>query len=154
MVFLYTKLISENLCTDILQYYESQRIYLVPSSGHSNFPARRRLLHFPDELIGELCCQLVSFNVNTEYIRLYEQDYGIIGPHKDVSTDPNYMHTMLIYLTDKFEGSSLSIEMNDCIVTPKPQKCYGIVFPKGVTHYTTECLVGQKIILLLDVEPF
>ena len=172
MVVLYKALISDELRKDILEYY-SMHCDLPYVSGSSLFPCRPKLDSISTELEQRLARELTvtlsgyftEFSANLRNIRIYESHYGIVKPHIDIAVYPEDTHTCLIYLTDEFDGGILTVkakrDQNHILshgeshkkhlcVTPEPRVTYGIVFPKGVIHYTNELLEGRKVILLID----
>jgi hypothetical protein len=91
-------------------------------------------------------------------MRIYYSDFGEVKPHKDVTIKDNYNYTLLIYLSDNFDGGKITVKVpieeikKHYYVTPEPRKCYGILFPKDCIHYTDELYTGGKYILLLDCQ--
>lgn len=171
---IYKSLISNDLREDILTYYlESSN--LLSDNGSAFFPKRRVLKDLPIELVNKLKKELeittsqyyLKFIPNTNYIRIYHSNYGIVKPHQDVPSDPRFTHTCLIYLTDDFYGGVLSIkvprtlthiqahgepEKKNLTITMEPRECYGAIFQKNLIHFNDELLGGDKIILLVDCE--
>jgi len=170
---IYKSMISSDLHDDILTYYRAKESTLEYVKGSSAFPLRRQIREIPDVLAQELSSQLkitmsnyyTMFEPNKKNIRIYQSNYGIILPHRDIPSYPGDTHTCLIYLTDKFVGGVLSVklprkethilefglpELRHLNITPEPRVMYGIIFPKDTIHYTDELLEGDKIILLID----
>jgi hypothetical protein len=167
-------MISNDLRDDILNYY-LESTNLSSDNGSTYFPKRRVLKDLPDHLIQTLKQELeitmdqyyLKFVPNTNYIRIYHSNYGIVKPHQDVSIDPAFTHTCLIYLTDDFYGGVLSVKVprtegdiqtygepkkKNLVVTMEPRVCYGAIFQKDLIHFNDELLGGDKIILLVDCE--
>ncbi len=172
MDVLYKAIISDELRQDILEYY-SVNSNLPYVSGSSVFPCRRRLdnisTSLEQRLVHELTVTLsgyfTEFSADPRNIRIYESHYGIVKPHVDVAVYPEDTHTCIIYLTDTFDGGVLTVKTKRdqahilshgeehkkyLCVTPEPRETYGILFQKGVIHYTDELLGGRKVILLID----
>lgn len=170
---IYKSMISTDLHEEILNYYRSKESTLDYVKGSSKFPLRRQQREIPDILADELVKQLKTtisqyytvFEPNKNNIRIYQSNYGIIQPHRDIPSYPDDTHTCLIYLTDDFTGGVLSVklpreenhiqeygspELKHINITPEPRTMYGILFPKHTIHYTNELLEGDKIILLID----
>ncbi len=171
---IYKSMISDDLRADILGYYlESNN--LTSDNGSAYFPKRRVLRELPQELTNRLNQELeittsqyyLKFVPNTDYIRIYHSNYGIVKPHQDIPSDPKFTHTCLIYLTDDFYGGVLSVkvprsqthiqthgnpEKKNLTITMEPRVCYGAIFQKDLIHYNDELLGGDKIILLIDCE--
>lgn len=105
-------------------------------------------------------------------LRVWRQDFGEVKPHLDVCSSAacaglSHVHTLLIYLTDDFEGGELSVKCprrsND--LDPEPEKRhrvfrfeprigFGILFSKRFLHWA-DMVCGCKQILLCDVaSPF
>ncbi len=175
---LYKSIISDDLRQDILNFYlESNN--LTSDNGSVYFPKRYVLRHLPQEQIQALKQEIeitisqyyFKFVPNTDYIRIYHSNYGIVKPHKDIPTDPKFTHSCLIYLTDDFYGGVLSVkiplaalgclsksqthenpEKKNLTVTMEPRVCYGAIFQKDLIHFNDELLGGDKIILLIDCE--
>ena len=99
-----------------------------------------------------------NFHIYDNNMRIYYSDFGEVKPHKDVTIRDNYNHTLLIYLSDNFDGGKITVKVpieeikKHYYVTPEPRKCYGIIFPKDCIHYTDELYTGGKYILLLDCQ--
>ena len=171
---IYKSMISNDLRNDMLEYYLSVN-NIFSDNGSVYFPKRRVLKHLPDKYIQELKKELMitmdqyylKFIPNTDYIRIYQSNYGIVKPHKDVPTKPTDTHTCLIYLTDDFYGGVLSVKLprteihfeeygeidkKHLTITMEPRVSYGIIFPKELVHFNDELLGGDKIILLIDCE--
>jgi hypothetical protein len=150
---LYKSMISDDLREEILNYYNKIQNNLEFVKGSSVFPLRRQLRELPDELAMMLMRELYTsingyftkFIPNGNNIRIYQSNYGIVLPHKDVATYQYDTHTCLIYLTDEFTGGVLSVKIprtNEHIeeygekekkhlnITPEPRMNYGIIFSK------------------------
>jgi len=172
---LYKSMISDDLREDILNYYNKIQNNLKYVKGSSVFPLRRQVRELPDDLTTILIKELYTsingyftkFIPNANNIRIYQSNYGIVYPHKDVPTYVQDTHTCLIYLSDDFNGGVLSIKIprstehiqeygkddkKHLIITPEPRINYGIIFPKDAIHYTNELLEGNKLILLIDCQ--
>jgi len=170
---IYKSMISPDLHEDILTYYRAKESTLEYVKGSSAFPLRRQIREIPDNLAQELARQLAItigpyysvFEPNARNIRIYQSNYGITQPHRDVPSYPGDTHTCLIYITDDFTGGVLSVklpreeahirefgypELRHINITPEPRAMYGVLFPKHTIHYTDELLKGDKIILLID----
>lgn len=168
-------MISNELREDILDYYNTLHDTLPYVSGSSVFPCRRKFDCLPNDILSRLVTELtvtlsgyfVDFKVNPNNARIYESNYGTIKPHVDVAMYPGDTHTCLIYLTDDFEGGILTvkvkrdeedmntygdIEKKHLCITPEPRETYGVLFQKGVIHYTDDLIGGCKIILLVDCQ--
>jgi len=172
---IYKEMISDDLRISIKEYFESKESSLVPVKGSSLFPLRKSVREIPGELADELCKQLlitmqqyfIDFKPNKNNIRLYLSNYGVVAPHKDKPVYPGDTHTLLIYITDDFDGGILSVklprsnlhleeygdkEKKYIVITPEPRINYGVLFPKNIIHYTNELINGNKLILLIDCE--
>jgi hypothetical protein len=170
---IYKSMISPDLHEEILTYYRAKESTLEYVKGSSAFPLRRQIREIPDILAQELARQLkitmsqyyTVIEPNEKNIRIYQSNYGITKPHRDIPSYPGDTHTCLIYLTDEFTGGVLSVklpreeghiqeygspELRHLNITPEPRAMYGILFPKHTIHYTDELLEGDKIILLID----
>lgn len=170
---IYKSMISTDLLDEILIYYRAKEPTLEYVKGSSAFPLRRQIREIPDNLALELSKQLkitmspyyTVFEPNEKNIRIYQSNYGIVLPHRDIPTYPEDTHTCLIYLTDNFNGGVLSVklprsqehiqefgseDLKHINITPEPRAMYGIIFPKNTIHYTNELLEGDKLILLID----
>jgi hypothetical protein len=171
---IYKSMISNDLREDILNFY-LESTNLSSDNGSAYFPKRRVLRDLPVQHILSLKQELeitmgqyyLKFVPNTDYIRIYHSNYGIVKPHQDVPTHPAFTHTCLIYLTDDFYGGVLSVkiprtdqhiqnygepEKKNLTVTMEPRKSYGAIFQKDLIHFNDELLGGDKIILLVDCE--
>ena len=158
-IILYKSMISNDLRENILNYYWINSDIVV-DGGSLYFPKRRVLKDLPLELIQNLNKELIMTNSqyydkfipNTNHIRIYHSNYGIVKRHQDKPTNLFDTHTCLIYLTDDFYGGKLSIEnsFNNEILTLEPKVSHGVIFPKEFFHYNDELLGGDKIILILD----
>ena len=163
---LYKQIISNDLSEELLNYF-NQHIYNIHSMSGSNvFPQRKHMRDIPkdlcDKLVNEIKITMTNncnnFNVDINNIRMYYSDFGIVKPHKDVTIKENYNNTLLIYLSDDFDGGNITVKIpieeikKHYYITPEPRKCYGILFPKEYTHYTDELYTGGKYIILLDCQ--
>ncbi len=171
---IYKSLISNDLRENILSYYLNSS-NLCSDNGSVYFPKRRVLKDLPVEITNLLKKELeittaqyyLKFVPNTDYIRIYHSNYGIVKPHKDIPSDPKFTHTCLIYLTDEFYGGVLSVkiprsethiethgepEKKNLTITMEPRVSYGAIFQKDLIHFNDELLGGDKIILLVDCE--
>lgn len=160
-------MISNDLRDDILNYY-LESTNLSADNGSTYFPKRRVLKNLPDYLIQTLKHEIETTTSNTNYIRIYHSNYGIVKLHQDVSIDPAFTHTCLIYLLLKnFYGGVLSVKVprtegdiqtygepkkKNLVVTMGPRVCYGAIFQKDLIHFNDELLGGDKIILLVECE--
>jgi hypothetical protein len=119
------------------------------------------------ELFISINGYFTKFIPNSNNIRIYQSNYGVVLPHKDIPTYQHDTHTCLIYLTDNFTGGVLSVKLPRSLehieeygendkkhlnITPEPRINYGIIFPKETIHYTDELLEGNKLILLVDCQ--
>lgn len=100
------------------------------------------------------------------YIRFYRQEFGETKKHIDVSIDGKSNYTLLIYLSDDFEGGGLELkckrtqeEIDNCpdykdkkhikfSITPK--NGHGLVFDKNILHWASE-VYGCKKSMLVDL---
>lgn len=95
------------------------------------------------------------------WARYYKHEYGAVKPHRDINHDNKSNYTLLIYLSDDFEGGQLSIktirleeellfqpEMHHKVFKIKPLRGYGVIFKKEELHWADECY-GDKIFLLV-----
>lgn len=170
---LYKAILSEETVADLLTYYNTHNDTAAVSANSAIFPSRRRVDCLPEELTTRVVreCQVtmssyfVAFEVYNP--RIYGQNYGITKPHRDASLDGRATHTLLIYLTDSFEGGVLSIktprtekhvevygrpEHRHIVHTMEPRKGYGVLFQKVDLHYTDELISNsEKVIMLLDI---
>jgi hypothetical protein len=102
--------------------------------------------------------------------RVYVQEFGGIRPHLDTvqsevcASYPNRF-TLLIYLTDDFEGGRLRVkcprgeadpepekepQKRHRVLSPEPRRGYGVLFSKDYPHWADD-VFGAKVILLTDV---
>lgn len=94
--------------------------------------------------------------------RFYVHEIGEVRPHFDGNRDGLSNYTLLIYLTDDFEGGNLSIkqalsleekklnaDMNFKIFTFTPRKGYGIVFSKKLLHWASAVIDKSKNFMLV-----
>ena len=180
MSSIFTEALSLTTCDTVLEKYKqfstafdyrqstSNLLHVSPHVSTRYFPIRKCWRDIPEDLIELLKIELLAFLVvNSQTIcggegghievkdnfRLYESDYGIVKPHRDLPMCGDDTHTCLIYLTDTFEGGNLSVEdeqdLNPITYTPKIGYC--IIYPKHTIHYTDEQHDGSKIILLSDL---
>ena len=163
-------------CTNVLEQYQqfhsgygfSGIAHLDQPTSTKYFPLRKCWRALSDELIELLKKELWTFlNLNSEAIcggkdghievknnfRLYESEYGIVKPHRDLPMCGDDTHTCLIYLTDSFMGGNLTVEDEHDLnpITYVPKIGYCIIYPKHIIHYTDEQYDGNKIILLSDL---
>lgn len=97
--------------------------------------------------------------------RFYNHQYGAIKPHYDVNHDGVSTHTLLIYLTDDFEGGRLTIKTKrpdeerllssqpnhyHKVFTITPKIGYGVIFKKNNLHWADDC-IGNKNFLLIHM---
>lgn len=109
--------------------------------------------------------------------RFYNHQYGAIKPHYDVNHDGVSTHTLLIYLTDDFEGGRLIIKTKrpdeerliiktkhpdeerllssqpnhyHKVFTITPKIGYGVIFKKNNLHWADDC-IGDKNFLLIHM---
>lgn len=97
--------------------------------------------------------------------RFYNHQYGAIKPHYDVNHDGVSTHTLLIYLTDDFEGGRLTIKTKrpdeerilssqpnhyHKVFTITPKIGYGVIFKKNNLHWADDC-IGDKNFLLIHM---
>lgn len=174
MSCLYKSLISQDLCSRLLEHYRHISNDLPPANTTSSmFPPRIHLRDVPDDICADICKELlitlqgyyINIEVNPRNVRVYHSKFGRVKPHTDASTYGD-THTCLIYLTDDFDGGNLTVklprseshilehgckDMKHVTVTPEPRACYGIIFPKSALHYTNDQLEGDKIIVLVDI---
>ena len=111
---LYKSMISGDLWDDILSFYRGLRGDLVAVSGSGTFPERKHLRELPDELLFRLHNELRVvlqdyYFIHLDNVRIFESNYGVVKPHVDVSMNGS-THTCIIYLTDDYEGGTLSIK--------------------------------------------
>ncbi len=161
---LYKQILSDELSNDLLQFFQSNCNKLYSMSGSNLFPQRKQLRNINSELSDRIIEEVYTtmsnyyncFEIDYENIRMYYSDFGIVKPHKDVTIKDKYNCTLLIYLSDEFDGGKITVKVpieeisKHYYVTPEPRNCYGILFPKDCIHYTDELYNGSKYILLLD----
>ena len=97
--------------------------------------------------------------------KFYNHQYGAIKPHYDVNHDGVSTHTLLIYLTDDFEGGRLIIKTKRSdderllssqpnhyhkVFTITPKIGYGVIFKKNHLHWADDC-IGNKNFLLIHM---
>lgn len=93
---IYKSMISPDLHTEIINYYRAKESTLEYVKGSSAFPLRRQIREIPDNLAQELARQLkitisqyyTVFEPNDKNIRIYQSNYGITRPHRDVPSYP------------------------------------------------------------------
>jgi hypothetical protein len=163
---LYKQIISNDLSDELLNYFNIHYNELYSMNGSNLFPQRKQMRDIPidlcDKLVDEIKITMSNnfnnFDVDTNNIRIYYSDFGIVKPHKDVVIKENYNNTLLIYLSDDFDGGQITVKIpieeikKHYYVTPEARKCYGILFPKECIHYTDELYTGGKYIVLLDCQ--
>ena len=163
---IYKQILSDDLSNELLNYFNIKSPQLFSMNGSNLFPQRKQLRDFTSELsdkvINEVNIVLSNyfnnFHIYDNNMRIYYSDFGEVKPHKDVTIRDNYNHTLLIYLSDNFDGGKITVKVpieeikKHYYVTPEPRKCYGIIFPKDCIHYTDELYTGGKYILLLDCQ--
>ncbi len=160
---IYKQIISDELNMDLLDFFHSKKI--ISMNASNLFPQRKQLR----DITPELCERIIketnitmsnyfnNFNID-DNIRIYYSDFGQVKPHKDVTIKEKHDHTLLIYLSDDFDGGNITVKIpiedinKHYYVTPEPRKCYGVLFPKDCIHYTDELYNGHKYILLLDCQ--
>lgn len=125
--------------------------------------------YISSELLNDIKkCIMVTLSgyfyyIQINNIRFYKQTYGNTKPHYDSALDGVSNYTLLIYLTDDFEGGELVLkckmteeEMNAneykkyIQYTFKPKIGYGILFDKRIFHWANE-VYGTKSIMLVDI---
>lgn len=100
------------------------------------------------------------------YIRFYKQEFGETKKHTDVSLDGKSNYTLLIYLSDDFEGGGLELkckrtqeeidnnpeykDKKHIKFTITPKSGYGLVFDKSILHWAPE-VYGCKTSMLVDL---
>ena len=163
---LYKQIISNDLSDKLLNHFNKYYNELFSMNGSNLFPQRKQMRDIPKDLCDNLVEEIKTtmsnnfnnFDIDTNNIRIYYSDFGIVKPHKDVVIKENYKNTLLIYLTDDFDGGKITVKIpieeikKHYYVTPEPRKCYGILFPKECVHYTDELYTGGKYILLVDCQ--
>ena len=103
-------------------------------------------------------------------LRFYESEFGGIKPHLDINSSSDcaqkpHAYTLLIYLTDEFEGGELFVKCKRTehdaepqrdpeklhrVYTFEPRVGYGILFSKSYLHWANVGF-GCKRILVTDV---
>jgi hypothetical protein len=97
-------------------------------------------------------------------IRFYKQTYGETKKHIDKSLDGKSNYTLLVYLSDDFEGGELILkckrtdeemeasekDKKHLQFTIKPKQGYGIIFDKNIPHWSPE-VYGCKELMLVDL---
>ena len=118
-----------------------------------------RILIVLDNYLPDICL--------ARYCRFYSHKYGHIKPHVDMNHDNKSNYTLLIYLTDDFEGGELSIKVKRTaddleltepnkfhhVFTFKPFKGYGILFRKNLSRWA-DYVIGNKNLLLHLFSPY
>ncbi len=159
-------MLSDDLSNDLINYFNIKSPQLISVSGSKLFPQRKQLRELPSELSDKVISEVNTvlsnyfnnFHIYYDNMRIYYSDFGEVKPHKDVTIKDNYNYTLLIYLSDNFDGGKITVKVpieeikKHYYVTPEPRKCYGILFPKDCIHYTDELYTGGKYILLLDCQ--
>ena len=98
-------------------------------------------------------------------IRMYQQTFGGIKPHRDASLDGVSSYTLLLYMSDDFEGGKLSLKLKRTdqekassesskhhkVFTFTPKIGYGLIFKKDILHWADEVVEGNKFIMLIDI---
>ncbi len=97
-------------------------------------------------------------------IKFYKQMFGETKKHIDKSLDGKSNYTLLVYLSDEFEGGELILKCKRTIkeikesekdkkhlqFIIKPKQGYGIIFDKNILHWSPE-VYGCKEIILVDL---
>ena len=180
MTSIFTEALSLTTCDTVLEKYKQfstaygyrksigSILHLSQPTSTQYFPIRKCWRDLPDDLIEQLKRELLTFlDINSVAIcggegghievknnfRLYESEYGIVKPHRDLPMCGDDTHTCLIYLTDSFVGGNLTVEDEQDLnpITYVPKIGYCIIYPKHTLHYTDEQYDGHKIILLSDL---
>lgn len=175
---LYKSVLSADLVEDLIVFYKEQQTVSVRASGETGvFPDRKKIDDIPEHLSERIfreCLVTLSpyfLELSVSTPRIYGQSYGITRPHRDASLDGQSNYTLLVYLTDQFQGGVLSVKeprtpghidthgepsKRHLCYTLEPRTGYGVLFEKSNIHYTDELLCEQdeKIILLLDCAVF
>ncbi len=161
---LYKQILSNDLTNELIDFFKSKNI--ISMNGSNLFPQRKQLRNLTNELSEKIIKEVTAtlrnyfdnFQIDSSNIRIYYSDFGTVKPHKDVTIKDKYNNTLLIYLSDEFDGGKITVKVpieeiqKHYYVTPEPRKCYGILFPKDCVHYTDELYTGGKYILLLDCQ--
>ena len=113
----YERVISDSLCNELLEYFNSIKHRLIHMSASPKFPPRKHDRNIPEYLVEKIK-QNVHDNIGKKYqnmaikdnIRIYLSNFGTVKPHVDVSMYGDDTHTCLIYLTDDFIGGVLTVE--------------------------------------------
>jgi hypothetical protein len=126
------------------------------------------LLEDYPEIIDKLIVILRNYFINLKFdrnARFYNHQYGETKPHIDKNHDGKSQYTLLIYLTDNFDGGKLSIKLkrtekeknkleynkNYKVFTFTPLKGYGLIFDKSYVHWADEFYDGHKNFLLIHL---
>lgn len=97
--------------------------------------------------------------------RVYRHTAGGVRPHTDASLDGRATYTLLLYLSDDFEGGRLSVRVTRSeeerrasepghghkVFVFRPMCGYGLVFHKGLLHWADDVVGGSKDLLVADV---
>jgi len=97
--------------------------------------------------------------------RFYNHQLGGVKPHRDGNRDGHSNYTLLIYLSDQFEGGNLSIktvrseqerleyepDKYHNVFTLTPRIGYGVVFSKSLLHWASDVIDGHKNFLVLHL---
>jgi hypothetical protein len=95
------------------------------------------------------------------YGRFYSHRFGSVRPHTDRNHDNKSNYTILIYLTDMFEGK-LSVKMQRSVEERKlyepdkkhkvftftPLRGYAVIFHKDLLHWAQETYSDKNFLLL------
>lgn len=163
---LYKQILSTDLTHELLDFFAKNSSNLKSMNGSNLFPQRKQLRNIDidlcDKVINEINITMSNyynnFQIDSNNIRIYYSDFGTVKPHKDVTIKDKHNSTLLIYLSDNFDGGNITVKIpieeisKHYYVTPEPRKSYGILFPKECIHYTDELYNGSKYILLLDCQ--
>ncbi len=115
----------------------------------------------PERLITVLSDYYQNLMID-RWAKYYSHEYGAVKPHYDINHDNMSNYTLLIYMTDDFEGGKLSIKCKRTdedralsqsnfyhnVYTITPKIGYGIIFKKEYLHWAEECY-GNKNFLLI-----
>lgn len=120
------------------------------SRYHADIRLKDDFPHVYDCIFNVLGNDFINLSIDPNG-RLYSHLYGGIKKHTDVSHDGKSDYTMLIYLTDDFEGGNLSIESNNKVFSFMPKKGYGIIFNKKLVHWASDVIHGSKNFLIVHL---
>lgn len=156
---LYKQILDEDTVKDIREALRQHESHYV--SNDSSLVTRRRMesSHMDNSILDCIIArvQTTLYNywhtVNIGTIRFYKQEFGETKPHRDVSTDGRSNYTLLIYLTDDFDGGRLRLRRVECqgSIEIRPIAGFGVLFSKDKMHRATE-LYGTKELILIDLE--